>query len=124
MQLRERRQNATTFTVPDVSELLKQVKDQAIYFKSRVEVEKVLLAQMNKLHSDYMMRMYDSFQAEGQNVSELTESAAVYRFSTGKIAIYCNVSRCGYRLELDERPDIGMTLGCRLKEKKHSFPYH
>ena len=43
MQLRETKQNSMTFMVPDVYALLCEIRDSAIHFKSRDEVNSALL---------------------------------------------------------------------------------
>ena len=63
-----KRQLSTTFMVPDVIDLLKEIRSKGIQFKSREEVHNALVVQMNKLHRNYMDRKKAAIKEEGGDI--------------------------------------------------------
>lgn len=47
-------QTKTSFMVPDIVELINQLKDKKVIFRSQREITETLIPKMDQIHADFM----------------------------------------------------------------------
>ena len=91
------------FRIPEINQLMIDLREEGLEFKSLDDIRNVLIPKLDKLHHSFIMTCMAQLEDRGYDTSRFDPLKQVHKINRASSGIGCNLANCNFGLRIRRR---------------------